>query len=276
MTPEEIDKSLRKIRAIELERKELMKSISKPFLQIDHPIFALPKIDFSIFQPYNIDFSVFKFPNVSFPKIDFPEIDYERIREITDDNSKFGWTLTGEMSFGDYLEDDLVGVSAAEKDEYFYTYYSKNDWEHFGYMKKEILEEIEPRWIDLIQECFESFGNDKYKIIIPTLFTIIEGEMSFVFQSHDGSNAIIKRMETEADNVDSKMKQISLYSVVHSMKDQLFGSFSFAEDRNDLINRHRVLHGRDIPSHWQKVDALRLLNVISSLQFIKDILKEKE
>jgi hypothetical protein len=187
LTPEEIDKLLRKIREIELERKELIESITKPFSQIENPSFALPKIDFSIFQPFkaevpnlipqNIDFSVFKFPDVSFPKIEFPEIDYGRIKEITNDNSKYGWTLTGEMSFGDYLEDDMVGVSAAEKDDYFNVYYSKNDWEHFGYMKEEILENIEPRWVDLIQECFESFGNDKYKIIIPTLFTIIEGEL---------------------------------------------------------------------------------------------------
>lgn len=286
MKSEERENVFKIIREQEAERNSLLASFVKP-TKIEIPSYSLAQIAFSVIEqstfkasslaPYEIDYSIFNVPKLSFPEIEFPEfdIDYERIETITNDNSKYGWTLTGEMSTGDYLEDDLIDVSPKEKDKYFYAYYSKNDWEHFGYMKKEILENIESRWTELIQDCFDSFENDKYKLAIPTLFTIIEGEMSFVFHSHEGSNAIIKLMGTKAENEESKMKQISLYSVVHSMKDQLFGSLSFAEDRNDLINRHRVLHGRDDPSQWQKVDALRLINIISSLQFIKGVLNKE-
>lgn len=286
LKPEERDYALNKVREMEAERRRFMTAAVNPSPKIEIPSYALPNIDFSIFQPLRVNipslaahlnqYATFKIPNIAFPRIDLPKIDYERIENITNDNSKYGWTLTGEMSSGDYLEDDLVGITAEEKDEYFYNYYSRNDWEHFGNMKEGVLGNIEPRWTELIQECFDSFENDKYRLVIPTLFTIIEGEMAFVFHSHQGSNAIIKMMETQANGEESEMKKISLYSVIHSMRDQLFGSLSFAEVRNELINRHRVLHGRDEPQYWLKVDALRLFNVISSLQFIKGILKEKE
>lgn len=285
MTPEEREELLRRIREMEEEKKKIIESFTNSIPKIEFPIFDLPTIDFSVLQPQkfeipkfvlpNFNFSVPVLPSFPFPKIELPEIDYERIKEITNDNSKFGWTLTGEMSLRDYLKDNMNGTSQEEKDTYFSNYYSKNDWEHFGYMKGEILEKIEPRWNDLIQECFDSFENDKYKLVIPTLFTIIEGEMSYVFQSHQGSYNLIQLIEKKAKNEESKMKQIALYSVVHSMQDQLFGSHKFYEERNELINRHWILHGRDEPSQWQKVDAIRLFNVISSLQFIKDILKDK-
>lgn len=286
MYSEEKDELLRKLREMEMEQKRMVAAFTNPIPKIEIPTYSLPSIDFTIFQPpkinipsfspHNIDFSVFKIPDISFPKIEIPEIDYKRIQEITNDNSKCGWTLTGEMSLADYLEDDLVGISHEEKDQYFYNYYSKKNWQQFGYMKQEIVEMIEPRWTGLIQECFDSFENDKYKLVIPALFTIVEGEMSHVFQSHKGSRALIILMETQAENEESKMKQISLYSVVHSMKEQLFLSHKFYENRNGLINRHWVLHGRDKPSHWKKEDALRLINIISSLQFIKEIVKEQE
>ncbi|MCP2034160.1 hypothetical protein L1279_001143 [Planomicrobium sp. HSC-17F08] len=286
MKPADRDYVLNKVKEMEANRRKLLAAAVNLFPKIEIPSYTLPNIDFSIFQPLRVNvpslathlnqYATFKIPKIAFPKIEIAEIDYERIETITNDNSKYGWTLTGEMGIGEYLEDDMIGASREEKDAYFYGYYSKKDWECFGHTKSTILAEIEPRWHDLIQDCFDSFENDKYRLVIPTLFTIIEGEMSYVFQSQQGSYNLIQRIEKKAKNEEAKMKQIALYSVVHSMKDQLFGSLDFSENRNDLVNRHRVLHGRDEPSQWRKVDALRLFNVISSLQFIKDILKEKE
>lgn len=39
--------------------------------------------------------------------------------------------------------------------------------------------------------------------------------------------------------------------------------------RESMINRNWILHGRDNPALWKKADALRLLNVLSTIQFIK-------
>lgn len=286
MTPEEREEFNKKMSEFSNQHKnlidEFLKSVPKfelpdftfPLPNIDLPVFPMPKIEIPSFIPPNFDFSMFQIPNITFPKFEFPEIDYERLEDITNDNSKYGWTLTGEMSLGDYFEDELISLSHEQKDEYFHTYYSKNDWEHYKNMKGLVIDNIEPRWTELIQDCFDSFENDKFRLVIPTLFTIIEGEMSFAFQSHQGSNDLIQLVDKKAKNEKSKLMQISLYSVVSSMKKQLFLSHKFYDDRNGLINRQWILHGRDDPNHWQKVDALRLFNVLSSLQFIKDNLQE--
>lgn len=285
MTPEEREEFFKQAKKMEQEYRSYIDNAMRALPKIEIPKFSLPEIDTSFIPPIKLitpeisaylnQYADFKMPDISFPKIEVPEIDYERIKKITDDNSKYGWTLTGEMSFGDYLEDGLVDASQKEKDDYFYDYYSTDGWKNFSFTKDAILEDIESRWRDLIQQCFDSFETDNYKLVIPTLFTIIEGEMSYVFDSHQGSRGLIEKMEKRAESEESKLEQIALYSVVHSMDEELFGSHKFNKDRKDLINRHWVLHGRDKPNEWQKVDALRLINVISSLQFIKEILKEE-
>lgn len=277
MSIEKMHEVLDQIKKVEEQYIRALKLFSTANIEIPVPQITLPNLDFSpnLALP-EIKLPIFEIPDFEFPNIHIPEIDFERIKKNTKDNSKHGWTLTGEIGIGDYLNDDLLGATQKEKDEYFLHYYSTNNWENFNHTKAAILEDIEPKWHDLIQECFECFENDKYKLVIPTLFTIIEGEMSFVFKSHLGSGNLIQMMEKKAKNEESIYEQISLYSIVHSMRNRLFGSLDFAGERNELINRHRTLHGRDDPKHWQKVDALRLFNVISSLQFIKDILTEKE
>lgn len=285
LTPEEKEAIFERYREMEAQRREFIQKATNPFPKIEIPRFNLPEIDTSFLEPIRAfhsnltgflnQYAEFKIPDISFPKIEFPEIDYDRIKKITDDNSKYGWTLTGEMGMANYLDDDMVGTSQKEKDDYFYEFYSQDDWAYFNHTKESILENIEPRWHDLIEECFHSFEADRYKLVIPTLFTIIEGEMSYVFKSHQGSRGLIEKMEKRAESEESKLKQIALYSVVHSMDEELFGSHKFNKDRKELINRHWILHGRDKPNEWQKVDALRLINVISSLQFIKEILKEE-
>ena len=285
MTPEEREEFAKRAKEMEQQYRAYIDNAMRALPKIEVPRFNLPEIDTSFLEPVRAfhsnltgflnQYAEFKIPDISFPKIEFPEIDYDRIKKITDDNSKYGWTLTGEMGMANYLDDDMVGTSQKEKDDYFYEFYSQDDWAYFNHTKESILEYIEPRWHDLIEECFHSFEADRYKLVIPTLFTIIEGEMSYVFKSHQGSRGLIEKMEKRAESEESKLKQIALYSVVHSMDEELFGSHKFNKDRKELINRHWILHGRDKPNEWQKVDALRLINVISSLQFIKEILKEE-
>lgn len=263
MTPEEREEFIKRLREI----KKIPKfKLSMPKFEVQMPKLEIPKFRLQ----------KFKIPDIRLPKIEFPEIDYEKIEEITNNNSKVGWTLTDEMTLIDYLKKDMIGTTKEEKDQYFSNYYYKNDKEHFERMKNNILKNIESKWIELIDDSFESFENDKYKLVIPVLFTVIEGQMSFLFAPDKKFTKIIEIMETKAKNEEYKSKQISLYSVLNSMKDQLFGHAPFSQERKELINRHWVLHGRDNPNEWEKVDALRLFNVISSLQYIKNILKEEQ
>lgn len=58
-----------------------------------------------------------------------------------------------------------------------------------------------------------------------------------------------------------------------------FGNFDNNPTRLPMINRDWVLHGRDYPSNWKQVDALRLLSALHTiieLDFLlEDLDKEK-
>lgn len=220
--------------------------------------------------PKNIGLSVFDIPNFTLPPIEFPKIDYEHIEKNTNDNSNFGWTLTREISTFEYLDNDLLDLSLKDKDEYFYGYYSKNDWEHYRLMRESLLESVDPKWQDLMIDCFDSFEQDKYRMVIPLLFSIIEGESANIFGTNKVGGPLITFMKTQVSSEQDKFTQIAIYSLTRFMKKQLFTFHEFDKYRRPVINRNWVLHGRDDPKHWQKVDALRLFNVLSTLQLVKE------
>lgn len=231
------------------------------------PTIELPKLIFP-----EIDLFHFRLPEFNFPKIEFPklELDFERIEKTIDHNSKYGWTLTREMDFYSYTNEDLLNLTQIQKDKHFYCYYSKDDWKHYHYMKDSLLESIDPKWSELLGDCLECFEQDKYKLIIPTLFSIIEGESALIYKSDEVGSSLIKFMKAEATSERNKLTQIAIYSLTKCMKKQLFLYHQFHQNRGSIINRNWVLHGRDDPRHWEKVDALRLINVLSTLQLVKE------
>ncbi len=210
-------------------------------------------------------------PEIDFPTIDIPpvEIDVDRIEQITNDNSKHGWTLTQEMNLVDYLKNDLIEASTEQKDQHFLSYYTKEEGMHYNAMKDTIMETIEPHWKDTLGDAFYCIENHRFKPIIPALFSIIEGELASLFQTHKMSGPIIDFLNEKASNETEEFEKIALYSLLHSLKKQVFTYDKFSEERHTLINRHRVLHGRDDPSHWTQTDAYRLLTVLSTIQFTK-------
>lgn len=60
-----------------------------------------------------------------------------------------------------------------------------------------------------------------------------------------------------------------MYSLITFLQESLFATWRFFDKRLELINRNWILHGRDDPNYWKEVDFLRLINTLSSIQFIK-------
>lgn len=236
------------------------------------PVFKSTIIQMPKFTPPKYGSSLYEVPRIVMPRLELPKlkINYERIESITNDNSKYGWTLTREISFRDYLNDDLLNMTIKEKDAYFYEYYSKNNWEYYRDMKGLILETIDEKWIGLINDCFDGFEQDKYQMVIPILFSVIEGESAFIYQTDKVGGKLVTFMKTQVSTEQDKLTKIAIYSLTNCMKRQLFLYHDFHKNRKDIINRNWVLHGRDDPKLWQKVDALRLINVLSTLQLVKE------
>jgi hypothetical protein len=222
----------------------------------------------------------FKFPPIELPRIEFPkiEIDYDRIKKIATHNSQFGWTLTGEMGLGNYLNDDLLELSQTEVDEYFLSHYryksAENNLDFYKDAREAILETVNPKWVELIHDCFKCYDYGMFRVCIPNLLMVIEGEISDISESIKVGKPLISEFKKDFDTESEQFEAISLYSLVLFLEGSLFKTHWFTNSRLELINRNWVLHGRDDPSLWKEVDYFRLINVLSTLQFIKEMLRD--
>ncbi|WP_042455602.1 hypothetical protein [Neobacillus dielmonensis] len=218
-----------------------------------------------------------KFPEIELPKFKFPHIDYTRIRTIICCNSKSGWTLTGEMGLGDYLNDDLLTYTQEEIDAYFLTYYKyKNDElkiNNYELAKNSILETVNPKWIETVVSSFKCYDLDMYKMTIPNLLMIIEGEISEIADSDLVGGKLLTHWKKELDTESDKFDAMALYSLYLFLREVLFKTRDFHKKRLDIINRNWILHGRDDPTNWKEQDYFRLINTLSSVQYIKRLLK---
>lgn len=209
-------------------------------------------------------------PEIKLPEITLPKFNYEDIRANIKHNSSYGWTLTGEMDLGKYLDKDLRKRNQAQLDEYFFHYYTTNDNSFFKKTETHLLKYIEPQRKDLLKDCLDNFVNYKYRIAIPSLMTLIEGEVTDILETKDYGKKLYDKMSRAAKDEEEQFVQITTYSTYDYLRRELYKPHDFDKKRRNMINRHWVLHGSDNPNEWTKYDGLRLINVLSSLQFIKD------
>ncbi|MBD8015053.1 hypothetical protein [Planococcus wigleyi] len=201
---------------------------------------------------------------------------YENTKEIADHNSKFGWTLAGAMDPFIYIDDQLLGKSKEELDAHFYNYYSEEDWNSYKVLKKDIVGRIDPKWNELIDDCFFLFENDRYKSAIPVLFSVIEGELGTTLDSDEVGTRLVRDMKRAAKGEEARFRKVVLYSIVKCFDKGLFVRNEFKDERKPVINRHWVSHGRDNPNLWEEVDFLRLITVLNSIQFVQEMAEEEK
>ncbi|WP_391116002.1 hypothetical protein [Psychrobacillus sp. L3] len=209
---------------------------------------------------------------IEFPKIDLPEIeiDYKKIEALVEHNSLSGWTITGKMNLNFYLDVKLLQIKSMQLDELFLNYYESNSNETYFMEKSVILKGIDDRWRNVLIDCFDLYESEKYGVIIPLLITIIEGEISDIAMSNEIGNRLIREWKGKILSEEEKFLIIISHSLIKYLSSKMFVRKDFAEERGSMLNRNWVLHGRDNPNYWTKVDALKLINVLSTLQFIKD------
>ncbi|MCZ2259847.1 hypothetical protein [Sporosarcina sp. G11-34] len=218
-----------------------------------------------------IELPKFELPQIEFPKIELTkiEINYEKIERIVEHNSLNGWTITGEMDVNFYLNEELLGLESNKIDNLFVGYYESDNRRNYLMAKTVILSGIEDRWGNALNDCFELYEAEKYRVIIPLLITIIEGEISDITESHLFGSRLLKEWEEKILSEQEKMLIIISHSLYKYLSGKMFKPKPFAEERGLLINRNWILHGRDNPNLWTKVDVLKLINALSTFQFIK-------
>lgn len=214
-------------------------------------------------------------PKIEFPKIEFPEIkiDYKKIEALANHNSSYGWTMTGEIDIRFYLDEYLLKLNQQQIDKVFLDYFESDSFANYQSTKSAIITEVDEKWKKVLKDCFELYENDKYQVIIPMLMTVIEGEVSDIAESPKVGGGLLNDWEKKILSDEERLMIIVSYSLNQYLSSKIFVRKEFHEDRAATINRNWVLHGRDNPENWTKIDALKLINVISTLQFIKEVKK---
>ncbi|MFD2116360.1 hypothetical protein ACFSTH_08255 [Paenibacillus yanchengensis] len=214
-----------------------------------------------------IALSQIQFPQPILPNIDWSDF-YERFADECKSNAKYGWCLSSKMSFSMYREIARTEDRQEVRDALFAELFENKDSELYIAEKIFIITQSSDNWKGFYEECFQSFENGLYKPIIPALVSSIEHEISINFES----NAIGGRLIKVADqSIKEKygpqgIAYIMGASVISLLENGVFKGDDFTQYRQPLLNRNRVLHGRDDPESWSKVDVYKLMSIISSIK----------
>jgi hypothetical protein len=126
------------------------------------------------------------------------------------------------------------------------------------------------KWSPLLNQCQENYERGNYLICVPSLITVIEGAIASV-ESAAFKRGRLRRGFFEAKIADCRDDMLSraLWESIYKFVTHLFESSSddFGGPRPVRLNRHWILHGRDVPD-WQQPDALRLFYFLSTLDLL--------
>jgi hypothetical protein len=178
--------------------------------------------------------------------------------------AKNGWTIPPDTTMRECYE-MIIDKSKVEIDNEFEEFYSIS--QNYEAMKRELTSDVfGGKWKELLTECFENYEQENYKIVIPSLFLILEGAIFDVVKEQRWKIAFA---ENEEKIKDRSIMRPMFISVNEFLKNAYsYGNFDKATERPTIINRSWVLHGRDDISEWKMVDALRLFNALYTFAFL--------
>ncbi|QNF29634.1 hypothetical protein [Metabacillus elymi] len=213
------------------------------------------------------------------------EIDWESVGrewvEMAEAMAQKGWTIPTNIGINELL--DVIELdSQLEVDNYYKEFYS--DEKNYLLLKDNIINhQLLSEWQVILEQCFENFEKGNHVIIIPSLFTVLEGLSHKLiypkFKPHETKKrkSLPKQFETVRAELTESNIDLAFYASAQVFITQAFRFAAFEEDGRErpfLINRNWVLHGRDIPSQWKDIDALRLFNALDTLTILEFLLEE--
>jgi hypothetical protein len=174
---------------------------------------------------------------------------------------KRGWTMPmwGPIDLVPYL----AQFTARELDVGLKRQYSRRGNE----LEKELLARLvdKPallRWRSLLSECIDVYRRRKYRVVVPSLLTILEGAVVSAIDLYSRKPP----MKVAAQRVYTHDPGVirAAWASVQTFLEEVFCTHDFNSPRRPLINRHWICHGRDIPE-WDKVDCLRLFQALDTI-----------
>jgi len=160
--------------------------------------------------------------------------------------------------------------SPDELDRKFVRLFSANRGARFDSLAGTLLERdnLAP-WRDLLEECVSVYRRRQYRVAVPALLAILEGILSAGCGNSTRVKAIVERHLASAPHEEHDDLLWILWSAVDAFIGELFKRVQFSDSRPPVLNRHWILHGRDLQSaSWSQSDSLRLFLAIDTASYM--------
>ncbi|WP_162926394.1 hypothetical protein [Teredinibacter purpureus] len=151
-------------------------------------------------------------------------------------------------------------------DEAFFSFFTDNDSETLkDLMFNNALNDFDiAPWEKMIEECYESFFNKRYLVVVPTLITVIEGYLSLKIGTFNTTNVrMITPTETKAQEAHLHRRDKTTWLSVPEIVDALYQKSDLTGNEPSKLNRHWILHGRSTPLE-AKTDSAKLFILLGS------------
>jgi hypothetical protein len=185
--------------------------------------------------------------------------------------AQLGWTVGPRVPFlvemGDSVASDQDSVDA-----YFVEIYRENSRATTKNVFKQL--KVSPHlsnWGVLLDQIASALEQEAFVLVVPGLLIMFEGYMAklaYGANERRGTDAIrrVKQVKLNAQSSTAPfLAEIWLGMVV--FLEELFKTSDFTTEAPAFINRHWILHGRDA-AEWKEADAIRLLNALSTLDWL--------
>jgi hypothetical protein len=201
------------------------------------------------------------------PRIDFSADLEQEFIDASKTVAGYGWTIPASMSPREFFYIATLG-NRESVDNCFLDFYERSNCCRVPGPATGSTSFV--NWHNLLTECYASYQSGRYVICIPALITILEGAITF-----QESTSFRRGSEREAffngkiAACGDDMLARAFWESVYVFTSSLFQYASFEGTRPPAINRHWILHGRDV-SDWRQADALRLFQALETLGLIFD------
>jgi len=197
-----------------------------------------------------------------------------KIDKAIESNTADGWPLTNEMDILSYMNIYEKSKDKNQRDELFVGLYEENNSEQLNAEKDIILENITYKYRSLTEEIFDGYANGYLKALIPSLITVIEGEVAKLLSTKDYGWRLMNNLNNELKDKGSDMNSLVSLYCSSMLASKIFTKKDFDDRREATLNRNWELHGRDDPNKWTKSDFYSLISILSSFMYMEEVLNK--
>lgn len=177
----------------------------------------------------------------------------------------WGWTLPYSVRPVEVLH--LMGMSSEAGSEQMDTWYVSKyaiKAPGFSHLESSLLGNSQlETWHDILGQCVWAYRRRRYGLIVPTTLAVLEAVLADIAGYRRVKEHRTLKMWDQVKRPDTG-PDVVRWNAAKAFLRTLYAGHPFDQDRPAVLNRHWVIHGRDL-SFQTQANALRLLTGVSAI-----------